>query len=305
MDRIQQLRVYIQVMDSGNFTRAALAMNIPRSTVSTVIQQLEDRVGTQLLRRTTRRMVPTDEGLRFLETAREISLAMEEAEQMFRTPSGPLSGRLRIDMPSRIGRLHVIPALPGLLSAHPELLIEIGTTDRMVYMLSEGVDCLIRVGTLDNSDLICRKLGDLEIITCASPGYLEKFGIPHTIDDLDRHRLVNYGASLPAVRAQFDFLESGQMCASTITVNNAESYIAAARAGLGLIQIPSFDVADLLQSGELKRVLPEVVQEPMQLSFLYAQRRNVPARITLFQDWIGSLLKDRQIFARLENSDPL
>ena len=172
------MAVFIQVMESGNFTRAARTLGLPRSTVSTAIQTLEDRLGTQLIRRSTRRMVVTDEGTRFLARAREIVDAVDDTERMFDQGADRLTGRLRVDMPSRIGRRFVIPALPGLMEQHPELTIELSTTDRRVDLLSEGVDCIIRVGGLESSDIICRKLGDLPIIACASPGYLERHGIP-------------------------------------------------------------------------------------------------------------------------------
>jgi DNA-binding transcriptional LysR family regulator len=292
--------VFIQVMESDNFTRAAEALGLPRSTVSTVIQNLEDWLGAQLLRRSTRRMVATEEGKQFLFTAREIVDAIADADQMFRPKSSKLRGRLRIDMPSRIGRRYVIPALPMLLNAHPELHIEVSITDRIVDLLSDGVDCLIRVGTLQNSDMICRKLGDLKIITCASPDYVARFGTPEKPEDLLDHKLVNYGSSLPAGKATFEYIDKRGLqkipMASVIAVNNAESYIASACAGLGLIQIPAFDVHHLLNSKKLVRVLPAVNLPSMQLSLLYARRRNVPVRIAVFQDWVGDLLRRNGVF---------
>ena len=284
------MAVFIQVMESGNFTRAAHALGLPRSTVSTAIQTLEDRLGTQLIRRSTRRMVVTDEGTRFLARAREIVDAVDDTERMFDQGADRLTGRLRVDMPSRIGRRFVIPALPGLMEQHPELTIELSTTDRRVDLLSEGVDCIIRVGGLESSDIICRKLGDLPIVACASPGYLERYGTPRTVQDLKSHTLIDYSQTLPADVATFSYREGGETrdvpMTSRLAVNNAESYIAAARAGLGIVQIPAFDAADMLQSGELVALLPDLHAPTMQLSLLYARRRNVPSRIEGFHDWI-------------------
>lgn len=303
MDRIRQMEVFIQVMESGNFTRAAGALNLPRSTVSTVIQRLEDHLGTQLLRRSTRRMIATNEGERFLTTAREIVGAVADADQMFRQQSDLLQGRLRIDMPSRIGHRHVIPALPQLLGRHPELEIEISTTDRMVDLISEGVDCQIRVGALQDSETVCRKLGDVDIITCASPEYFSLHGMPQTPDDLSGHKMVNYGSSLPASPASFEYQRDSQLLQvllpSAVTVNNAEAYIAAACAGLGLIQIPAFDARNLLHSGALVPVLQDFCSPPMQLSLLYAHRRNAPAKIAVFQEWVCELLHHNGVFDRV------
>lgn len=302
MDRVRQMEVFIQVMESGNFTRAADALGLPRSTVSTVIQTLEDRLGTQLLRRSTRSMVATDEGERFLGTAREIVDALADADQMFRQESEQLKGRLRIDMPSRIGRRYVIPALPDWLEQHPSLEVEVSTTDRIVDLISEGVDCLIRVGALLNSDVICRKLGDVQIMTCASPCYLERYGVPQKPNGLSGHRMVNYGSSLPVDGASFDYVSrTGPVevpMAHAVTVDNAEAYIAAACAGLGMIQVPAFDIRDLLESEKLVPVLQNYPSPPMQLSLLYARRRNVPVRIAVFQDWVRALLIHERVFER-------
>ncbi|MEX0695249.1 MAG: LysR substrate-binding domain-containing protein [Rhodospirillales bacterium] len=294
------MEVFIQVMESGNFTRAADALGLPRSTISTVIQALEDRLGTQLLRRSTRRMVATDEGERFLGTARGIIDAAADAEQMFRQKSSQIRGRLRIDMPSRIGRRFVIPALPALLDQHLDLRIEISTTDRKVDLISEGVDCLIRVGELQNSETICRKLGDVGLITCGSPEYFARFGWPGSVAVLSTHRLVNYDSSLPAQPARFEYQTRTRSIqhpmSSVISVNNAEAYIAAACAGLGLIQIPAFDVQDLLESGTLVPVLQNVRLPTMPLSLMYARRRNVPVRISVFQEWVSDLLHREGVF---------
>ncbi|WP_435102667.1 LysR family transcriptional regulator [Arhodomonas sp. AD133] len=295
MDRFRQMQVFIQVMESGNFTRAAEAMNLPRSTVSTEIQTLEDRLKTQLLRRTTRQVTATHDGLQFLEAAREIVDAVEASEQMFHPDPDTVQGRLRIDMPSRIGRRIVIPALPGFLQAHPGIELELSMTDRLVDIISEGVDCVIRVGALTDSELICRKLGDVELINCASPGYLAEHGVPEELDDLPGHYVVNYAARRPYPEAEWEYVDGARTrtlaTKSLITVDNAEAYIASARAGLGVIQIPKFDVQDLLASGELVEIAPQLRPPAMQLSFLYAKRRNLPSRIRVFQEWISDVLK--------------
>lgn len=304
MDRVRQMEIFVQVMESGSFTRAADALRMPRSTVSTVIQSLEDRLGAQLLQRSTRRMVPTDEGRRFLDTARKIVDDVSATDQMFRQPGNQVRGRLRIDMPSRIGRRCVIPALPGLLKSHPELQIEISTTDRMVNLIAERMDCLIRVGTTLNSEITCEKLGDVQIITCASPEYLKARGIPVGLDDLTRHEMVNYGSSLPTAPPSFDYFSQGRaiemQMTSRVAVNNAEAYIAAARAGLGMIQVPAFDVQDLLISGALVPVLQYLCPPSMPLSLLYAKGRNVPARIAVFRDWVNDLLRRKGVFDPLD-----
>jgi LysR family transcriptional regulator for bpeEF and oprC len=302
MDRVRQMEVFIQVMESGNFTRAANVLGLPRSTVTTVIQSLEDRVGTQLLLRSTRQMVPTEEGHRFLATAGEIVEAVNDTDRMFQPRDNRLQGKLRIDMPNRIGRRIVIPALPAFISLNPDLKIEVSTSDSMVDLIAEGLDCIIRIGSPDDSDIICKKLGDLPMITCCSPAYLERQGPLESIDQLADHKMVKYGPSLPTRPASFVHKALSQTIeipvSDTLTVNNAEAYIAAARAGLGLIQIQDFEVRDHLRSGELVAVLHDVQPPPMPLSLLYARRRNVPARVDRFKTWVGDLFRREGVFER-------
>ncbi|MCF4164496.1 LysR family transcriptional regulator [Zavarzinia compransoris] len=299
MDRIRQMQIFIQVMESGSFTRAAAALNLPRSTVSTEVQALEDRLQVQLLQRTTRRVMPTDDGLRFFSSARDIVDAVEVSEHMFGKGPMRIRGRLRIDMPSRIGRRIVIPALPDFIAAHPGIELTLSMTDRLVDMIAEGVDFVIRVGALENSDLVCSRLGDVELINCASPAYLAARGTPATPDDLPSHDLVNYAARLPAGDAAWEHVEDGTprtlTMRSAITVDNAEAYIAAARAGLGIIQIPAFDVRDLLDTGALIEIMPDFRPPPMQLSLLYVRRRHLPPRIRLFQTWIRDVLQAHDV----------
>lgn len=302
MDRIRQMQVFIQVMESGNFTRAADALSIPRSTVSTVIQTLEDRLKTQLLLRTTRKVVPTQEGRQFLETARDIVDAVSASETMFRSDSLQVGGRIRIDVPSRIGRRILLPELPMFLRDHPDLTIELSASDRLVDLVGEGVDCALRLSVLEDSELVCRSLGEVEFVTCASRGYLAEHGIPQTLGDLASHCLINYAPHFPASSPSLDFLVNGENCRvemqSTVAVDGAEPYIAAAAAGLGLIQVPLFDVRDSLTSGTLVEVLPDVRPPCVPLSFLFVKRRNLSPKVRIFQAWLESVLKRHDVFGR-------
>lgn len=296
MDRIQQIEVFIQVLESGSFTRAAEALNMPRSTVSTVIQTLENRLGVQLLHRTTRKLTPTQDGLRYLDTASHVVQTFNASERMFHTAPHQVQGRLRIDMPSRIARRIVIPALPDFLSRYPRINIELSMKDRLVDLVAEGVDCVIRVGELSDSELICKKLGDLAIIYCASPAYLAKFGMPENIEALSQHHLIHYAIQMPAQQACLEYHSDGETVSvpmqSRITVDNAEAYIASAIAGIGIIEIPKYDVLHLLENNTLQEVLPDYQPSPIPLSFLYPSRKNLSLRVNVFQEWISQLLAE-------------
>jgi DNA-binding transcriptional LysR family regulator len=302
MDRIRQMQIFIQVMESGNFTRAAEALAIPRSTVSAEIQALEDRLKAQLLLRTTRKVAPTQDGRRFLETARDIVDAVAAAEGMFRRTDLRLAGRLRVDVPSRIGSRLVLPALPAFMAEHPDLAIDLSASDRMVDLVADSVDCALRLGVLDDSELVCRNLGEVSFVTCASPGYLARHGTPGTLDDLQSHVLVNYAPRLPATSATLDFETDGRSqeieMRSAVTVDGTEAYLAAALAGLGLIQVPAFDVRDLLETEALIEVLPQARPPRVPLSFLFVRRRNLSPKVRVFFRWLETILEQHGVVAR-------
>lgn len=294
MDRFRQMEIFIRVAERGNFSRAAEALAIPRATVSTEIQALEDRLKTQLLLRTTRRVSLTPDGRRFLKTARDIVDTVAVSEQMFIPADLLVSGRLRVDVPSRVGSRIVLPALPDFLSRYPDLAIDLSVSDQLTDLVAEGVDCALRLGVLEDSELICRTLGDVAFMTCASPAYLSEHGIPGSLGDLGSHFLVNYTHRHPASSARLAFQTETQIedieMRSTVAVDSAEAYIAAALSGLGLIQVPAYDVEDLLQGGQLVEVLPRIKPPSAPLSFLFAKRRNLSPRVRIFQDWLEEAL---------------
>lgn len=295
MDRIQQMQVFIRVVESGNFTRAAAALGLPRSTVSTTVQALEDRLGAQLLARTTRVVRPTPEGLQFLETARDLVDAMAQAEGLFRDRPEALAGRIRVDMPSRMARHVVIPHLAEFRARHPGLAIDLSATDRMTDLIAEGVDAVVRMAELEDSELICRRLGTVAILTCAGAGYLAEHGRPETPEDLGGHLLVNYALRMPAAEALWEGRRAGVAISvpmqSHLCVDNAESYVAAALAGHGLVQLPAHGVREELRTGQLVEVLAAFRPAPVPLSILYARRRHLAPRLRIFMDWLEALMR--------------
>lgn len=295
MDRIQQMHVFIQVVDSGNFTRAAEALGLPRSTVSSTVQALEVRLGVQLLQRTTRVVRPTQEGLQFVDTARDLVNSLEQAEGMFRHRPENISGRLRIDVPSRIARRLIIPHLHDFRQQFPAVTLEISATDRMIDLVSEGLDAVVRMADPQDSELICRKIGDVQVASFASPGYLAEHGVPKAPADLAEHMLVNYALRLPATSSEWDGTEDGReisvVMQSHLCVDNAESYIAGGLHGHGLIQVPAYDVADDIAAGRLVEVLPEYRPTPIPISILYSRKRHVAPRLKVFMEWLEELLQ--------------
>ncbi|MDR2335986.1 MAG: LysR family transcriptional regulator [Burkholderiaceae bacterium] len=295
MDRVDLLRIFLRVAATGSFSQAADQLSIPRPTVSLAVQQLEARLGARLLHRTTRKVSLTPDGQALVERASPLVDDMLELEQRFRSPPQTIAGRLRIDVPSRIARIVIAPALPGLLARHPALRIDLGSSDRAVDLVLEQVDCALRVGPLPDSSLIARRLGSMPLINCASPDYLARHGVPHGPDDLGQHQAVHYNSPTTGRAAPWEWMEDGGertcMLGGAVGVNNAESYIACALAGLGLIQIPRYDVQAHLQAGELAEVMPAYRPAPMDVHVLYPHRAHLSARVRVFIDWIEQLLR--------------
>lgn len=295
LDRIELCRIFMQVVDSASFTRAAASLGLPRSTVSAAISELERRVGARLLHRTTRRVAATADGAAFYALGAQLVAAMEEAENLFRDNRAQQAGIVRVDVPGRIGRLVIAPALPDFLDSHPLIDIELGVTDRTVNLVEERVDCVLRVGPLPDSSLIARHIGDLPLINVASPAYLQRHGTPHTPDDLAGHMAVRYASPAHGGVEQWEWIADGKLLRrplqARVTVNNAEAYIACCLAGLGLIQIPAYDVRQHLAAGELVAVMPRHRAPPLPITLLYPHRQHLATRVRLFADWLDALLR--------------
>ncbi|MBV1832651.1 LysR family transcriptional regulator [Novacetimonas pomaceti] len=295
MDRIDLFRVFARVVETTSFTRAAGTLKLPRSTVSTAIQELEGRLGVRLLARTTRSVTPTADGMAFYEHCLRLIADVEEAENLFRQDANTPRGLLRVNLPGRIGRLLVAPRLPEFLDRYPGIDIELGVTDRAVNLVEDGVDCVLRIGPLEDSGLIARALGELPLVNVASPAYLARHGVPRVPADLTRHMAVRYASPSTARVEAWEWMEGGMPrtlpMSGRVTVNSAEAFIACCLAGLGLIQIPAYDVADLLRRGELVEVLSQWRAPPLPMTLLYPHRRHLSRKMQVFADWLEEVLR--------------
>lgn len=294
MDRIDLFRIFCRVVDCASFTRAADQLGLPRSSVSLAVRDLEGRLGTRLLHRTTRKIAPTQDGLLFYERSLSVIAQLEDAEGMFRQDAQALTGRVHVDMPGRIGRLIVAPALPEFLDMHPGVDIILGVSDRAANLIEDALDCVLRVGPLVDSSLVARPVGHIAFINVASPAYLARHGIPQAPADLDGHHMVLFASPTTARVEPFEWLEGGKLRSrrvkGRVTVNSAEAAIAACVAGLGLLQIPAYDVRAELAAGTLTEVLPAYPAEPMPVHLLFPRRRDRPRRVLAFADWMEGLL---------------
>lgn len=297
MDRLQTLEIFVCVAECGSFTGAAERLRLPRSTVSAAVQSLEARLQTRLIQRTTRRMQLTGDGVAYFDWCRRLLADIEETEQRLMQGQSRPHGRLRVDVPGRIGRLIIAPALPEFLARYPDIELELGVSDRPVDLVHEGVDCAIRVGTLSDPALIAHPIGPLRVGTFASPAYLARHGTPNTPDELSGHHAVRYAVPVSGPADDWEGLVDGQPVSialgGSVTVNCAESYIACCIAGLGLIQIPAYDARSHLARGELSEILTAFAPPPLAMTALYPQRRYLSRRVTAFVEWMEALYRQQ------------
>jgi len=288
------LRVFVLVAQLASFTQAALRLQVPRSTVSTSILRLEQQLGARLLQRTTRRVVLTREGEELLGRTERLLGDFEELAQLFSTHNQPLQGLLRVDMPLGMATGVVMTTLPKFMEHHPELQIEVSSTDRRVDVVADGFDCVVRAGSVVDETLACRPLGRLPLVNVASREYVQAHGTPESLADLDDHWLVNYMPNPSSTPVGFEYWDGVKVVSATMkhrmTVNNSAAYSAACRAGFGVAQIPMATATPDLRSGLLVEVMKQYPPAPMPINLLYPHRRNVPARVRKFGDWLGEVL---------------
>ena len=237
IDRIQAMRTFIRIVDTHSFTRAAESLNIPRATATTIVQNLEAMLGTALLIRTTRRLSLTPEGAAYYERCAQILADIDEMEASLRQSNANPSGRLRVEMPGAVATAMVLPALDDFHARFPNIELAIGISNRAVDLVGEAVDCSIQLGELPDSALAARRLGTLEHVTCASPAYLARYGMPESLDDLARHVAVNCMSPHNGRAVDFDFDVDGSVLAvkvdGFVSVNDEQAYLTCGLQGLG------------------------------------------------------------------------
>jgi LysR family transcriptional regulator for bpeEF and oprC len=306
MDRLQAMSVFVRVVDCGGFTRAAEVLRMPKATVTTLVQQLETHLGVKLLNRTTRRVSVTPDGAAYYERCVRILAEVEDTETVLRRTHGAVSGRLRIDVPATFGRRVLMPALPDFVRRYPDVRLEVGCGDRPVDLIEEGVDCVVRGGDPGDDSLVARRVGQLDFIVCATPGYLVQYGVPLHPQDLERHRCVNYFSSKTGRIFPWDFSRDGERVElqldGPVAANDGEAYLAAGLAGLGVFMAVVPDVADHLAAGTVRRVLADWRTDPLPIFVMYPQNRHLSAKVRAFVDWVADLLERQTVEPRYDSS---
>ena len=293
------MQVFVQVVDCGGFTRAADQLQMPKATVSTLIQQLESALGVKLLNRTTRQVHVTADGAGYYERCLRILADVRDTEEALTKVQTSPSGRLRVEVPSSLGRHVIIPALPGFFKRYPSIRLQLGCSDRPVDLLEEGVDCAVRGGLLADSTLIARRVGALHFTTCAAPDYLARHGTPSHPSELAQHQCVNYFSSRTGKIFEWDFERDGERVTMAfdgpLAVNDSDAYVAAGLAGMGIVQMSSYAARVHQTEGLLVPILSDWHTDPIPLHVIYPQNRHLSAKVRVFVEWIAEL------FVGLEN----
>ncbi|MGE8565366.1 HTH-type transcriptional regulator DmlR [compost metagenome] len=291
MDRFQEMQVFVRIAERRSFSQAAEDLRIPRATVTNLIKRMEKRLGARLLERTTRQVRLTHDGEAYYQRCVRLLADLEEADGAFLNTAP--KGLLRVNAQGTLAKYFLMPGLPGFLERYPDIVLHLGEDDRLVDLVREGVDCVLRSGTLQDSSLAGRQIALMPQVTVASPAYLARFGEPTGLDDLAGHRAVDYISSATGRAMPLDFMVDGRNVtarpASVVSVTGAELYTSAALAGLGLVQVPRYRVERELAAGHLRVVLPDLPPAPMPVSVLYPQNRQVSARVRVFTQWLAQV----------------
>ncbi|MBJ8506158.1 LysR family transcriptional regulator [Acinetobacter seifertii] len=295
MDRLQQFFIFTEVAKRQSFSEVAHRLDLPRSTVTSAIQKLETHYGVRLFHRTTRKVSLTQDGQRILPECQNLLFDYEQLEQLIQTQKQHYRGTLKISMPSRIVHQVIIPELSDFYHRYPDIHLQLNSSDDMTDLIEKGIDCVVRVGELDSSSLIARLIGHLVMVNCASPHYLEQYGTPEQLEDLSQHKLINYAGAVGEKQGVFLHQDGTVMMDSALSVNNTEAYIAAANAGLGIIQLPYYDVQDKIEQGMLVEVLSAYSAPSLPLNILYPNRSYIPKRLEVFMSWVGEVLNRKCI----------
>ncbi len=302
MDQLSAMRAFIRVVETGNFTRAADTLAMPKATVTNLIQGLEAHLHTKLLNRTTRRVMVTTDGALYYERAAQIVSEISELDGSLTNSQGLPGGRLRVEMAGAFADWIVVPALCDFYLKYPDIRIDLGVGDRTVDYLAENVDCALRAGTPADQSLIARRVSEVELITCASPIYIEKFGKPERPEDLENgHYSVSYFRAQTNRTLPFEFRKDNEELEINprylVSVNDSRTFVTAATTGLGIAQLPRFMIRNELASGELIQVLPEWNREPLGLYIVYPPNRHLSNKVRVFVDWLVKLLVDAKLDA--------
>jgi LysR family transcriptional regulator, regulator for bpeEF and oprC len=296
MDKFQAMSLFVRIVETGGITRAAESLGIPNATATTLIQRLEASLGVKLLNRTTRRVSVTPDGAAYYTRAVAILAEIRDAEEALAQHSSTPRGRVRVDVPTLIARSVIVPALPGFFAQNPHIELALACNERHFDLVGEGIDCALWVGDIDDESLVARRVGFLYFATCAAPAYIGAHGQPSHPRDLAGHRCINHFSPRTGDTVEWVFSKGAERVRAVFPGNLAledeNSYVSAAEAGLGIAQMPAFVLKEAMERRALDLVLADWSPEPAPLHVVYPQSRHLSRRVRVFVDWLAALVAD-------------
>jgi DNA-binding transcriptional LysR family regulator len=296
MDRLDAMQAFARVVEAGSFTKAADTLHMSKTSVTQLVQQLEARLRVKLLNRTTRKVAVTADGAAYYERVVRLLADVDDAETSLSSASALPRGRLRVDVPSPLARMLLVPALPAFHARYPDIQLDMGVSDRMVDVIGDNVDCVVRGGALTNQSLMARRVGDLQLGVYAAPAYLAREGTPAHPGELEdtHHRIVGFlwsrsGKAFPYAMHRGDERIEVQG-RYVLSVDDGNAYLAAGLAGLGVLWLPHYMARPHLASGELVPLFEDWRLDPMPLYVAFPPNRHVSAKLRVFIEWVAQLM---------------
>lgn len=296
MDRFDAMRAFARVVEAGSFTKAAETLHMSKTRVTQLVQQLETRLRVKLLNRTTRQVNVTADGAAYYERVVRLLADMDDAETSLSSASELPRGRLRVDVPSPLARMILVPALPAFHAQYPDIQIDMGASDRLVDLIGDNVDCVIRGGELTDQSLMARRIGELQLRVCAAPSYLQRAGTPLHPQDLEdpQHRIVGFLSSRTGKVLSYPMRREGVsikvQSRHVFAVDDGNAYLAAGLAGLGALWLPDYMSQPHLARGELVALFDGWRIDPMPMYLAFPPNRHVSAKLRVFIDWVAELM---------------
>ncbi|HQR98505.1 MULTISPECIES: LysR family transcriptional regulator [unclassified Polaromonas] len=298
MDRFDAMQAFARVVETGSFTKAAETLHMSKTSVTQLVQQLEARLRVRLLNRTTRKVNVTADGAAYYERVLRVLADVDDAETSLSSASASPRGRLRVDVPSPLARMILIPALPAFHAQYPDIQLDMGVSDRMVDIISENVDCVVRGGELTDLSLMARHVGDLQLGVYAAPSYLARAGTPLHPRELEdtHHRIVGFlwartGKAVPyAMHSGSESIKvQGRY---VLSVDDGNAYLAAGLAGMGVLWLPNYMAKAHLASGELVPLFEGWRLDAMPLYIAFPPNRHVSSKLRVFIEWVAELMAE-------------
>lgn len=298
MDRFDAMRLFVRVVESGNFSTTAREFGIGQPAVSKRITALERHLGARLLNRNTVRVAPTELGTAYYQRCLRVLAELEDAEAVTEDPKLGPSGTLRLSAPVAFGRLHVVPRLQEFLHRHPRVRVDLLMSDSFVNLVEDGIDVAIRIGALGDSALVARRLGHSPRLTVATPGYFKAHGVPQHPNDLLQHNCIVY--SFLATNNEWHFRGAeGEVAVrvnGNIRVNNSEAVRELVLGGAGIAVAPAWLIGRELATGKLRPVLQDFTPTPLEIAAVYPSARHLAPKTRAFIDYIAACWRRSKAF---------